>query len=81
MHRRKKGNVLEQPRKNQTIIYFLKQKHEIGIISKRVYKEFFCKTVDILHTPIATALKGMGESGLFQIADQCRKHEPSNKTN
>ena len=25
------------------------------------------------HTPISTALKGMSESGLFQIADQCGK--------
>ena len=41
------------------------QKHESGIISKRVCKEFFCKNLDIGHTPITTAVKGMGESGSF----------------
>ena len=71
---------MEQPRKNQTMIYFLKQKHESGIISKRVCKEFFYKTLDIGHTPISTSLKEMGESGSFQIFDQRGKHEPSNKT-
>ena len=45
---------------------------KVGLFQRRYARNF--------STPISTSLKGMGESGSFQISDQRGKHEPSNKT-